>query len=105
MAKRKPATWEEIVNPLILDEIGEKRQVRLGVTKISDNSLEPLVNIRIWEKYVTKEEKAEGISIDDVDFRPTTKGLTIPVSQFKAFCNTVSELQEILEEEGLLVED
>lgn len=104
MAKKdvkKEATWEEVIEPLVMP-VDDRHQIQFGVSKMSDDSMEARVNIRCWEKYATKEERAAGQKWEDMDYRPTQKGFTIPMSMFNDFCANTNALQEFLVYEGIL---
>lgn len=71
---------------------GDNSQIRTGVIERSDKVVTGVVMIRKWSKYVKKDEKVLGVTLDDVEFRPTKDGLSLPIAKLSEL---IAELQKI----------
>lgn len=82
---------------------GDNSEVRTSVIERSDGEISGIVTIRKWAKYIKKDERMHGLLLDDMEFRPTKDGLSIPISALPALIKELEEMKDWAEKERLII--
>ena len=67
--------------------------VKVSIAERVDKKVTGILSIRKWAKYVTKDEKAMGIPLEAVEFRPTNDGISIPVEKLEELLKELKAIQ------------
>ena len=100
MAYKKPEnTWTDLTKVTVVDR-NENSQLRISAV-CKDNDMEnAYLSVREFAKYVKKDERAMGMTLENAVFRPTTNGVTMPMcgveDMIKAITKVSKEADKVL---------
>lgn len=100
--KAKPV-WTEVIEPMII-EVDDKTDIRISM--VENEKGDSVVGIRRWALYLKKDEREQGLTIEDIaeteGLRPTTDGVTMKLKFFTEFADNIQALRDYMEENELI---
>lgn len=91
----KKPEWETIV-PARQVQRSDSTQVGVSVTQLAGGH-NPMVSMREFKQYATKAERAEGLTKDDMPYRPGDNGITFPVERLDDMITVLLAIKDDLE--------
>ena len=81
---------------------GDNSQIKTMIIEREDNHVKGIVAIRKWARYVKREERELGVTLDDVDFRPTKDGFSLPISTLPMLLKELQKIEKWAKSEGYI---
>ena len=83
---------------------GENSQIRTMIIERDDREISGVLTIRKWARYVKKDERELGLTLDEAEFRPTKDGLSLPLSSVTELIEELQKLEKWAKAEGYIEE-
>ena len=81
---------------------GENSQIRTAIIERSDKQVGGVLSIRKWARFVKREEKEMGVTLEESGFRPTRDGLALPLESVPMLVKELQRLEEWAKTEGYI---
>jgi hypothetical protein len=84
--------WETVISPRCIER-SDNTRVYVSVTQLKGGKSKPMVSFREFGHYLKKAEAEQGLTKEDMPYRPGTNGITFPVEALDSMISVLCSIR------------